>query len=235
MSEKMPGTLHIAEGGFRPRQELLEAYGKRHQEFMPRAIEQAGFRETYGGPIPESPWWLFFAKFDTLETMENWQHERMHVQIQDEARNKWWSAYYLRKGRLVGDGEAISGKILHETMLLRNSQLSQKENGLVTAGLSEVESLKIVPYEAVKGVHLAKPYVFAQLAGAFPERAPVQYVLLTCWATTRDCAQWQESPAHRTVCQFGDTTSNSYCMIPERKPRMGLADDRMHRQWVAPE
>ena len=55
MSEKIPDTLHIAEGGFRPRQELLEAYGKRHQEFMPRAIEQAGFRETYGGANPGKP------------------------------------------------------------------------------------------------------------------------------------------------------------------------------------
>src|SRR5207247_2825480 len=44
-------TLHILEGGFRPRPEQLAAYGKRHEEFLPRAVAQPGFRETYGGPI----------------------------------------------------------------------------------------------------------------------------------------------------------------------------------------
>ena len=67
MAEDFPPTLHIAEGGFRPRPELLDAYIKRHEQFMPHAVAQAGFRETYGGPIAGTSWWLFFAKFDTLE------------------------------------------------------------------------------------------------------------------------------------------------------------------------
>ena len=85
MPEQQP-TLHILEGGFRPRPEQIEAYHKRHEEFMPTVISQPGFRETYGGSIPGSPWWFFAAKFDTLEDMERWQTIRAHTEVQDQAR-----------------------------------------------------------------------------------------------------------------------------------------------------
>ena len=45
MPEDVPATLHIAEGGFRPRPELLAAYAERHAQFMPHARAQGGFRE----------------------------------------------------------------------------------------------------------------------------------------------------------------------------------------------
>ena len=45
MAEDFSSTLHIAEGGFRPRPEFLDAYIKRHEQFMPHAVAQAGFRE----------------------------------------------------------------------------------------------------------------------------------------------------------------------------------------------
>ena len=87
MTEHPPPTLHILEGGFRLRPEQVAAYAKRHEEFMPYVIKQPGFRETYGGPIPRSPWWFFTAKFDTLEDMEQWQKDREHVDVQDSARD----------------------------------------------------------------------------------------------------------------------------------------------------
>ena len=156
MPEDLPPTLHIAEGGFRPRLELLEAYGKRHEQFMPHARAQGGFRETYGGPIAGTPWWLFFAKFDTLEAMEEWQHDREHVKVQDEAREKWWTAYYLRKGRILADNEAATGTILNETMLLRDTALSDEEHSQVTVALSDILRFGVIPYEALKG--RAHPY-----------------------------------------------------------------------------
>ena len=235
MPQDLPTTLHIAEGGFRPRPELLEAYGKRHQEFMPHAIEQGGFRETYGGPIGDTPWWVFFVKFDTLEAMENWQHDREHVKVQDEARDKWWTAYYLRKGRLLGDSEKATDTILNETMLLRDTPLSDKEQGQLTTALSNTSRFGIIPYEAIRGAHLDTPYAFAQLAGAVPQQAPIQYVLLSSWNNTADCQRWQTSDGYQTVCGLGTTISTSFQMIPERKPRMGLQPDRMHREWVAQE
>ena len=233
MPEDIPPTLHIAEGGFRPRPELLDAYIKRHEQFMPHAIAQGGFRETYGGPIAGTPWWLFFAKFDTLEAMEDWQRDREHVKVQDEAREKWWTAYYLRKGRILADNETATGIILNETMLLRDTALSEAESAQVVAALSNISSFGIIPYEAIKNEHIHTPYVFTQLGGIVPQHASVHYVLLSSWGSTADCQRWQQSAGYETIRGLGTVQSACYQIIPERKPRMGLHPNRMQREWVA--
>ncbi len=235
MPEDVPPTLHIAEGGFRPRLELLEAYGKRHEQFMPHARAQGGFRETYGGPIAGTPWWLFSAKFDTLEAMEAWQRDREHVKIQDEAREKWWTAYYLRKGRILADHEAATGTILNETMLLRDTALSDEEHSQVTVALSDILRFGVIPYEALKGEHIHTPYVFAQLAGIVPQCAPVHYVLISSWSSSTDYQRWQQAAGYETLCGLGAAHSTCFQIIPERKPRLGLSPDRMQREWVAEE
>ncbi len=235
MAEDFSSTLHIAEGGFRPRPERLDAYIKRHEQFMPHAVAQAGFRETYGGPIAGTSWWLFFAKFDTLEAMEDWQRDREHVKVQDEAREKWWTAYYIRKGRILADNETATGIILNETMLLRDTPLSDTESDQVSGALSDIASFGILPYEALKNERLQTPYVFTQVAGIVPQRAPVHYVLLSSWGSTAECRRWQQSAGYETLCGLGTAQSTCYQIIPERKPRMGLHSDRMQREWVAAE
>ncbi len=156
MAEDFSSTLHIAEGGFRPRPELLDAYIKRHEQFMPHAVAQAGFRETYGGPITGTSWWLFFAKFDTLEAMEDWQRDREHVKVQDEAREKWWAAYYIRKGRILADNETAAGIILNETMLLRDTPLSDTESAQVIGALSDIAALASCPMRH-SGTNVSRP------------------------------------------------------------------------------
>ncbi len=235
MAEDFPSTLHIAEGGFRPRPELLDAYIKRHEQFMPHAVAQGGFRETYGGPIAGTSWWLFFAKFDTLEAMEDWQRDHAHVKIQDEAREKWWTAYYLRKGRMLADDEAATGIILNETMLLRDAPLSDKDSGQVTVALADIARFGILPYEALKDEHIHTPYVFTQLGGIVPQQAPVHYVLLSSWGSSADCRRWQQSAGYEALSGLGTVQSTCFQIIPERKPRMGLHPDRMQREWVTAE
>ena len=235
MPEDLPPTMHIAEGGFRPRPELLQAYGKRHEQFMPHAIAQAGFRETYGGPIADTPWWLFFAKFDTLEAMEDWQHDQVHVEIQDEARATWWTAYYLRKGRFLAENEFASGNILNETTLLRDTPLSSEEHTRIASVLSDTPTFGIIPYETLKGEQIGTPYLFAELAGIAPQQAPVHYVVLSSWRSTTDCQRWRESTGYQQVADLGTTQSACFQIIPERKSRMGLQSDRMQREWAAEE
>ena len=94
MPEQLPPTIHMADGGFRLRPEQQAAYLKRHTEFLPHVTKQPGFRETYGGLIPNSPWSFFVGKFDSLEAMEQWNSDQTHRTVQDQARTTWWTAYY---------------------------------------------------------------------------------------------------------------------------------------------
>lgn len=234
MSEQQP-TLHILEGGFRPRPEQLAAYGKRHEEFMPTVTSQPGFRETYGGPIAGGPWWFFAAKFDTLEDMERWQMHRAHTEVQDLARKTWWTAYYIRKGRLLAPTESAAGTILHETFILRDTPFSSGEQSYAQAALAQVSEFSIVPYETITGERVHTPYLLAGPVGIAPKQAPVHYVVLTYWRSTTDCARWQESSGYRQVEKLGTIHSSLFVMIPERGARMGLRPDRMQREWVAKE
>lgn len=235
MTEHPPPTLHILEGGFRVRPEQVAAYAKRHEEFMPYVIKQPGFRETYGGPIPRSPWWFFTAKFDTLEDMEQWQKDREHVDVQDSARATWWTGYYIRKGRLLAPGESVTGQILSEIMICRDTELSQDERTHIHTALSKLAEAGIRPYETVWSERTALPYVFTQLAGIAPQRAPQHYVLLSYWHGTTDCQSWQESAEYRHLTDLGTIRSTCFQIIPERQRRMGLRPDRMQREWLAEE
>ena len=165
--------------------------------------------------------------------MEDWQRDREHVKVQDEAREKWWTAYYIRKGRILADGEAATGIILNETMLLRDTPLSDTESDQVIGALSDIASFGILPYEALKNERIQTPYIFTQIAGIVPQQAPVHYVMLSSWGSTMDCQRWQQSAGYETLCGLGSVQSTCYQIIPERKPRMGLHPDRMQREWVA--
>ena len=167
--------------------------------------------------------------------MENWQRDHAHVEIQDEAREKWWTAYYLRKGRILADNEEATGTILNETMLLRETPLSDEESAQVTVALADIVRFGILPYEALKNERIQTPYVFTPLGGIVPQQAPVHYVLLSSWGSSTDCRRWQQSAGYETLCGLGTVQSTCYQIIPERKPRMGLHPDRMQREWVAAE
>jgi hypothetical protein len=224
--------LHIMEGGFKPRLEILEPYLQRYGEFLQFAMVQAGFRESYGGPFPNSPWWLAVSKFASLEDMERFHLNATHVKVQDEARDKWWTAYYIRKGRLLGAGESASGQILCETAILRDSNFSKSESDEVENILTSLSEMGIVPYQTLAGETIARPYLLGELAGNTPTRENFRYILLSYWPSTAVCDRWVDSRAYRELGSFGALVSNSYQIIPERRPRMMLRPDRMQREWV---
>jgi hypothetical protein len=233
VSEQISSTLHILDGGFRPRPEQLAEYGKHHEEFLPVATAQPGFRETYGGPIPNSPWWFFTAKFDSLEDMERWQMHRAHTKVQDLAREVWWTAYYIRKGRVLAPQEVVSGKVLGETAILRDTLLAPEDSGRMESALALLPEFSIVPYETLSGESIPTPYLLTQSLGTIPHAAPVHYALLTYWHRTTDCQQWQGSVAYQQLANFGVVRSARFVIIPERSSRMGLRSDRTQREWSA--
>jgi len=226
--------LHIMEAGFKPRLEILEPYLQRYGEFLQYAMAQAGFRESYGGPFPEGPWWLAVSKFASLEDMERFHLDQTHLKVQDEARDKWWTAYYIRKGRLLVAGESASGQILCETAILRDRNFSKSESREVEDILTSLSEMGIVPYQTLVGETVARPYLLGELAGNTPTRQNFRYSLLSYWSSTTLCDCWIDSRVYRELGSFGTLVSNSYQIIPERRPRMMLRPDRMQREWVAP-
>lgn len=235
MSDQTNSTIHVADGGFRLRPGQLDVYAARHKEFLPHVTRQPGFRETYGGVIANSPWSFFVGKFDSLEAMEQWNTDKAHVQVQNEARDTWWTAYYLRKGRLLGPAEEAAGQILCETVLLRDAVLSDEAYRQLEPRLSEITEFGSVPYETLSGETIATPYLFSQLLGIIPQHAPVYYTLLTYWRSTEDCARWRASAAYHHIESLGSVSSSCFQIIPERKSRLGLRPDRMQREWQSKE
>ncbi|HTY54055.1 MAG TPA: hypothetical protein VMB26_02580 [Candidatus Binataceae bacterium] len=224
--------LHIMEAGFKPRPELFEPYLMRYGEFLQYAIRQPGFRESYGGAIPGGPWWFAVSKFASLEDMERFQLNPAHVEVQNEGRDKWWTAYYIRKGRLLAQEESVSGRILCETAILRNEKLSPVQAKLAEDALAALSETDVLPYETLVGENLSRPYMLAELAGIEPARA-CHYILLTYWPSTASCDRWVASTHYRKLESLGKLASSYYQIVPERKPRMMLRPDRMQREWVA--
>ncbi len=235
MKTTLKSTVHIAEGGFLGRPEKKVDSDKRDEEIKPYAAQQPGFLETYGGPITGTDWGFFTAKFRSLEEMEKWQADRTHNDVQDEARDSFWYAYYVRKGRLLAATEAAEGKLLCESVLLRDEPLSPEEHEVAIAAAAEGSRFGVLPYETLRGSPIPTPYVFTGPVGVLPQAAPVQYVLLTYWETTEDAAAWQESQAFHGFEHLGKAATSLYVLIPERQPRMGLLPDRLQREWVAPD
>ena len=227
-------TLHIAEGGFLGRPEKKADSDKRDEEIRPYAAQQPGFLETYGGPITGTDWGFFTAKFRSLEEMEQWQADRTHNDVQDEARDSFWYAYYVRKGRLLSASETVEGTLLCESVLLRDAPLSPEEHQNAIAAGAEASRFGVLPYETLRGSPIPTRYVFTKV-GVLPQAAPVQYVLLTYWGKTEDSAAWRESAAFHRFEGLGKTSTSLYVLIPERQPRMGLLPDRLQREWVAPD
>ena len=228
-------TLHIVEGGFLARPEKKADSDKRDGEIRPYAAQQPGFLETYGGPITGTDWGFFTAKFRSLEEMERWQADRTHNDVQDEARDSFWYAYYVRKGRLLSAVETVEGKLLCESVLLRDEPLSPERQKDAIAASAEAIRFGVLPYETLRGSPIPTPYVFTGPVGVLPQKAPVQYVLLTYWAKTEDSAGWRDSQAFHRFEQLGNVSTSLYLLIAERQPRMGLLPDRLQREWVAPD
>jgi hypothetical protein len=95
---KAAGRLAVLESGFRiiPGNETdFLAY---QATVLPLAMAQDGFRSVYIGPVWDSTWVYFGARFDSEEQMNAWHGEPQHRVIQKSAPN-WWRALYLRKWR----------------------------------------------------------------------------------------------------------------------------------------
>ena len=104
---------------------------------VPLAAAQPGFRTAYFGPVRDTTWVYFGARFDSDEQMNAWHGERQHRVIQKSAPNSW-TALYLRKWRPPMPGEVLGDRLMSETRILVDTALDVHTHTIGAAGPGRV-------------------------------------------------------------------------------------------------
>jgi hypothetical protein len=124
---------------------------------VPLAAAQPGFRAAYFGPVRDTTWVYFGARFDSEEQMNAWHGERQHRVIQKSTPN-WWTALYLRKWRPPMPGEVLGDRLMSETRILVDTALDDTEIQSVRQALAELGAAGAQPFETLTGEFEAHPY-----------------------------------------------------------------------------
>ena len=95
---KATGPVAVLEAAFKIIPGKETAFQTYQATVVPLAAAQPGFRAAYFGPVRDTTWIYFGARFDSEEHMNAWHGEPQHRVIQKSAPN-WWTALYLRKWR----------------------------------------------------------------------------------------------------------------------------------------
>jgi heme-degrading monooxygenase HmoA len=95
---KATGSLTVLEAAFKIIPGKEPAFLAYQATVVPLAAAQPGFRAAYSGPVRDTTWVYFGARFDSEEQMNAWHGEPQHRVIQKSAPN-WWTSLYRRKWR----------------------------------------------------------------------------------------------------------------------------------------
>jgi hypothetical protein len=159
---------------------------------VPLAMEQDGFRSVYSGPIWDSTWVYFGARFDSEEQMNEWHGEPQHRVIQKSAPN-WWTALYLRKWRPAMPGEVLGDRLMSETSILVDAALDDTQTKLVRQALARLGAAGAQPFETLTGEFETQPLQFAGPVQIAPAVENVLYSLITHWSSADRFDVWKTS------------------------------------------
>jgi len=188
------------------REELQEEFW-RHQERMgPIAAASPGFVAVIGGPIQRSRWLYFSGKWETPQLMDKWQSDPKHKPMQEAAHSRWFASVYLRKWRVPVDNEVLTGPLLLELAIARQSPLEQ---AAIDKILDEIvdPSLKpnaVLRFETLTGEYEKQPYQFVGPVQEFPPLAPARYLLVTHWANNEALQDWLKSGVIDQLSAYGE-------------------------------
>jgi hypothetical protein len=138
---KATGPLAVLESGFKIIPGKESDFLAYQATVVQLAMEQDGFRATYGGPVWDSTWVYFGARFESEEQMNAWHGEPRHRVIQKSAAN-WWTALYLRKWRAPMPGEVLGNRLMSETSILVGTALDDAQTKSVRQALAELVLLR---------------------------------------------------------------------------------------------
>jgi len=197
---------------------------------VPLAMAQDGFRAVYSGPVWDSTWVYFGARFDSEEQMNAWHGEARHRVIQKSAPN-WWTALYLRKWRPPMQDKVLGDRLMSETSMLVDSALDDAQIKSVRHALAELGAAGAQPFETLTGQFEAQPFQFAGPVLVAPAAAKVPYLLTTHWSSADDFNAWRSSSSYRALQSLGGVSSELFVPLVETRAREHLRDDKLQRDW----
>jgi len=200
---------------------------------VPLAMEQDGFRSVYSGPVWDSTWVYFGARFDSEEQMNAWHGEPQHRVIQKSAPN-WWTALYLRKWRPAMPGEVLGDRLMSETRILVEAALDDTQTKLVRQTLGRLGAAGAQPFETLTGEFETQPFQFAGPIQIAPAAEKVLYSLITHWSSADHLEVWKTSNSYRALQSLGDVSSEVFVPMVETRAREHLRDDKLQRDWEWP-
>jgi heme-degrading monooxygenase HmoA len=230
---KASGRLAVLESGFRiiPGKETdFLAY---QATVVPLAMEQDGFRSVYSGPVWDSTWVYFGARFDSEEQMNAWHGEPQHRVIQKSAPN-WWTALYLRKWRPAMPGEVLGDRLMSETRVLIGAAFDETQTKLVRQALARLGAAGAQPFETLTGEFETQPFQFAGPVQIAPAAEMVLYLLTTHWSSADHFEIWKTSNSYRALQSLGNVSSELFVPMVETRTREHLRDDKLQRDWEWP-
>ena len=200
---------------------------------VPLAMAQPGFRAGYSGPVWDSTWVYFGARFDSEEQMNAWHGEPQHRVIQKSAPS-WWTALYLRKWRPPTPGEVLGDRLMSETSILADAAFDDTQMQSVRQALAELEGAGAQPFETLTGEFEAQPFQFSGPLLIAPAADKVPYLLTTHWSSADDFDAWTSSSSYRALQSLGDVSSELFVPMVETRMREHLRDDKLQRDWEWP-
>jgi heme-degrading monooxygenase HmoA/uncharacterized protein (DUF302 family) len=230
---KATGPIAVLEAAFKiiPGKEIdFLAY---QASVVPLAAAQSGFRSAYSGPVRDTTWVYFGARFDSEEQMDEWHGERQHRAIQKSAPN-WWTSLYLRKWRAPIAGEILGDRLMSETSILVDTALHDTQIQLVRQALAELSAAGAQPFETLTRKFEAYPYQFSGPLLVAPATAKVPYLLTTHWSSADHFNSWISSSSYSALQSLGDVSSELFVPIVETRPREHLRYDKLQRDWEWP-
>ena len=226
-------TKVVVEAGFKLVPGMHEEFTVVHDRILPLASSQPGFISVYAGPILDSTWLYFGARFSDAKLMDDWHHHPRHQAVQRQAYARWWSAVYLRKWVTPEPDASPAQTFMCETRLVTSAQLGEREMVEVRSVLSQLGAAGAQRFETLTGEYEPQPYQFAGPLEIAPHAEGSAYSLITHWASGDAVEAWLKSVPHQRLARLGALVSECFRALPESGERNHLRSDRKQREWTS--
>jgi hypothetical protein len=157
---KATGPLAVLEASFKIIPGKEAGFLAYQASVVPLAAAQPGFRAAYSGPVWDTTWIYFGARFDSEQQMNAWHSEPQHRVIQKSAPN-WWTSLYLRKSRSPMPGEVLGDRLMSETSILVDTALDDTQIQSVRRAMAGLGAAGAQPFETLTGQFEAHPFQFS--------------------------------------------------------------------------
>jgi heme-degrading monooxygenase HmoA len=219
---------YVSEMGVTIRPEYADAFKESYQKVMEVASNQPGFISLQALNVlndPKAIRYDNYAKFETLEDMNRWARDGYHKQLQEEGKMKFFSSFYIRRGKELDDKEHAEGKILLETTITPSHNPEEVSNKnfedwiIKRLSSEETKNNNMLPYQMENRETLEDSFLFTKVSYSAPLEMQSQYVILTYWKNTSDCSEWELSDFNRQIATRAIMTHKRFLIVQDPASR----------------